>query len=65
MTIEIGTHIQTPHNTKCPSVPGPGKIELNQGDTVVGSVSRADVAAAAAAAAVASGTVAARTTFEM
>jgi len=44
---------------------GPTKTELNQGDTVVGSIPRQDVAAAAVAAAIAPKDLVSRTTFEM
>jgi len=44
---------------------GPLKTELNQGDTVVGSIPRPDVAAAAVAAALGPKNLASRTTFEM
>merc|ERR1712146_628382 len=44
---------------------GPTKTELNQGDTIVGSIPRGDVAAAAVAAALAPKEIASRTTFEM
>eukprot|EP00471_Norrisiella_sphaerica_P004395 CAMPEP_0184482072 /NCGR_PEP_ID=MMETSP0113_2-20130426/3644_1 /TAXON_ID=91329 /ORGANISM="Norrisiella sphaerica, Strain BC52" /LENGTH=318 /DNA_ID=CAMNT_0026861601 /DNA_START=126 /DNA_END=1082 /DNA_ORIENTATION=- len=61
----VGYTIIRPGGLKDTEAKGPLKTEFNQGDTIVGSVPRADVAAAAAAAAIAPGTLAGDATFEM